>query len=434
MQIGPEKEIIDPGSVVTSQETEPKLTVPENPEVQEAENQEKKDTNTELLHQEANKTETKKETTVEENKSMLAVLYDFLRNNIPLKGAYITAAGHIAAAFAYIFNLDSKEKIDSVALNTSKTILSANCGIQTIEAGKERRLWEALSRFIEPLFIIAEKRVEDLGLARGIGLGISQLVESQDGIYKELCKSKLGIDIEDEKETRKPSMGQDHDVNIDAFKKILKEILVGGVGEDRRFLTGFKWQDMKTELANCVKNFSIKPFMKLFGSDDRPIRERLQEAYDDSGLSYLKKLCVGDDKKDKGHTTALSGYMMIIGSLIGYMDKATKGTLYKLGGSLRNLGGMVADVSIFGSPDTMHNLASPFLTVNGVLDIAQRFIPETMTRAIKAVGNMSMAFYNIGVAIYLNRSNDKTNEKDKISRYDTDLNTKSSNPLTEMVA
>ena len=409
MQIGPNKQIIDPGSVVVApQKAEPEFAVPEK--LAQDENP---------IPESFNKPEAPKK---EINSTMFSYFYDFLRTNVPLNGAYVTALGHMVASVAHILNLDSKDKADSAALNTSKTILSLNCAIQTIEAMKENRLWEGVSRFLEPLFIIAEKRVEDLGLARGIGLGISQLVESQDGVYKELCKKKLGIDIEDQNEKRKPSAGQDHDINLEACKKILKELFTGGLGKARRFMTGFHWQNMQKKLTAFAKQFNFKSFKLLFDGSDKPIRERLQNFYDASGLSHIKTLCVGNKSSDKGHTTALSGYMMILGSLVGYMDKASKGTFYKLGGSLRNLGGLVADVSIFGNPDTMHNLASPFLTVNGLLDIAQRFIPDTMTRSIKAIGNISMAFYNVGVAIYLNRSNDKTNEKNNIGRFDTDLN------------
>lgn len=331
----------------------------------------------------------------------------------PLYGAYLTGLGHVAAGAAYLFGTQAKEKIDSFALNLSKIVLSLNCSYQGLEAFKGKRLWEGISRILEPIFIIAEKRVEDLGLARGIGLGISQLVESQDGIREELINQK-------KLDSKNITMGQDHDLNFVAMKKIAGELLEGNVLGNRRFLTGFTWANIKDALKNFGKDFKISSVGELVSSQGTG-RERIQRFFDSSGLSHIKKLCVGDDKLDKGHTTALSGYLMIAGSVIGYLDKATKGMLYKIGGTIRNMGGMIADVSIFGFPDVKHNMASPFLTVNGFLDIFQRFIPTEATSAIKTVGNLSMAAYNVGVGIYLDRSNDKTNKEDQITRYDTDL-------------
>ena len=44
-----------------------------------------------------------------------------------------------------------------------------------------------------------------------------------------------------------------------------------------------------------------------------------------------------------------------------------------------------------------------------------------MLNLILPWSNFSMAAYNIGVAVYLNRSSKKTNEGDKIKYHDTDL-------------
>lgn len=370
----------------------------------------------EQLHQIAENITPDKNETSPTNKTSGQIFYDFLRKNLPIKGAYITAILHSVAALQYIFNSKSKKRMDSTALNTSKVILSSNCLIQTYEAMKENRIWEGGSRFLEPLFILAENRVEDLGLARGIGLGISQMVESQDGIYQEIAKSK-------KLNPESISMGQDHDINWTACKKLFRELMIGGLGSGRRFMTAFTFKNIKESLSEAYQNFSLSAFTKPFGSEYKTSRERIQAFFDLSGLTQIKKLCVGDSTKDKGHTTALSGAMMILGSVIGYMGKGHKNILYKLGGTLRNVGGMVGDVGIMGHPDVRHNLSAPFLFVNGIFDIAQRFVPSTWTRLIKAMGNISMAFYNIGVAIYLDRSNDKTNEKKQIKRFDTDLKT-----------
>lgn len=310
--------------------------------------------------------------------------------------------------------------VDLVALNFSKLILTASCGFNGYEALKKNRLWEAVSRFIEPIFIIAEKRTEDLGLARGIGLGISQLVGSQEGIYNELIKQDLGYDLTKETETRKPTMGQDHDFNIKAFKKISSEIVKGGMGSGRRFLTGLTLENIKDKVTKFFKDFNFSSVKELF-SGEGDLAQRYETFCHKSGLENIQNLCKGDETRDKGHTTALSGYTMILGSLLGYMGKANKGLAYKLGGTIRNLGGVVADVSIFGHKDPYFNASAIFLSVNTFMDIVQRFIPPGLTKIILPWSNLSMAAYNIGCGLYLNRSDMKSNNQNKVKTYDTDL-------------
>ena len=160
-------------------------------------------------------------------------------------------------------------------------------------------------------------------------------------------------------------------------------------------------------------------------------REKFIAFLEKSGLQSIKDLFQGDGERDKGHTDALSGYLMIIGLMLGYMDKASKGLLYKLGGTIRNLGGTVADIGLFGHKDPDFNISSMFLSVNTFMDIVQRFIPETMLNIILPWSNFSMSAYNIGVAIYLNRSNKKSNEGDEIQYHDTDLVKKAPEPVKD---
>lgn len=310
--------------------------------------------------------------------------------------------------------------VDACALNFSKIVLTLSCTINGWEAIKKNRLWEAISRFIEPIFIIAEHRTEDLGLARGIGLGISQLVGSQEGIYNELAKQELGYDLTNKDETRKPSMGQDHDMNTKAFMKLITEIFKGGLGKNRRFLTGLTLDNMREKLSGFFKEFNFSS-LKDFFKKGKDLVSRYENFCNDSGIHHIQEMCKGDENKDKGHTTALSGYTMILGSILGYMGKANKGLLYKIGGTLRNFGGVMADVSIFGHKDPYFNASALFLSVNTFMDIVQRFIPPTLKQIILPWSNLSMAAYNIGCGLYLNRSDMKSNQQDKVKTYDTDL-------------
>jgi hypothetical protein len=312
--------------------------------------------------------------------------------------------------------------VDGLALNFSKLVLTASCLINGGQAWKKNRLWEAMSRFIEPIFIVAEKRTEDLGLARGIGLGISQLVGSQEGIFNELVKQKYDIDLTDKDETRNPTKGQDHDMNTQALVKLGKEVIQGGLGKNRRFLTGLTFKNIKDKFGLFFKEFNIAAVKELI-SGPGDLARKYESFCDKSGVKHLQDLCKGDEKKDKGHTTALSGYVMILGSLLGYIGKESKNWAYKLGGTIRNMGGILADISIFGHKDPYFNASAIFLSGNTFMDIVQRFIPPTMKQVILPWSNISMAMYNIGVGLYLNRSDMKSNNQDKVQTYDTDLDT-----------
>lgn len=404
MQIGPENKINVPAPVFVAKKTEPKADVPE----QKVQNP-------------------KQESSDKENTS---TAYEFIRKAIPLPGAIISSLIHLYAFGSHLIKPGSNERqaADSQALNVSKVTLVANCLLQTYEALKKNRAVEAFSRFIEPLFIVAEKRVEDLGLARGIGLGISQLVGSQEGIFNELAKQKLGYDPTQKNETRVPTLGQDLDLNVTAFKKLFAENVKGGIGKGRRFLTGLTPSNIKAKFSEFRSKFNLGSVKELLNSEHGDYRERFKAFLNASGLQSIKELFQGNEKLDKGHTDALSGYLMIAGSLLGYMDKASKGILYKLGGTIRNLGGTVADIGLFGHKDPDFNISSMFLSVNTFMDIVQRFIPEKMLNIILPWSNFSMAAYNVGVAIYLNRSNKKSNEGDEIEYHDTDLKNKVAQP------
>jgi len=343
-------------------------------------------------------------------------------NYAKMSGIGLTSALHFWAGIKHLLNFKSNERssLDEAALNTSKFVLVGQCLFETYQAIKKNRVVEALARFIEPLFLVAESRVEDLGLARGLGLGISQLVGSQEGIYNELAMQKYGVDVK-KKDGTQITKGQDLDLNIDAMYKIFKEIALGGFFSGRRFLTGFSIKNIKEKLKLCVKDFNFKSCLDLINPSNGDFITRYTKFLEDSGLKHIRDLFQGDKERDKGHTDAVSGYLMILGSVLGYMGKANKNILYKLGGTLRNLGGAVADVAIFGHPDPGYSISALFLSINTFMDIVQRFIPQKMLNIILPWSNFSMSAYNIGVGLYLHRSSAKSDEGDKIQYHDTDL-------------
>lgn len=349
-----------------------------------------------------------------------------LLNMAKISAIGLTSLMHLGAAGYHVLNNSSKrEPADNIALSTSKIVLVSQCLLETYQALKKNRLVEAIARFIEPLFIVAEKRVEDLGLARGLGLGISQLVGSQEGIYNELAKETLGIDVKD-KNAKSVTKGQDVDLNIMAMQKIFREIVDGGILSGRRFLTGLTLKNIREKLAEFASRFKISAFSEFTNPAHGDYRGRFNAFLKSSGLQSIKDLFKGNDKLDKGHTDAISGYLMILGSVLGYIGKANKNIFYKIGGTIRNLGGTVADMALFGHPEPDFNISAMFLTVNTFMDIVQRFIPAKWLNVILPWSNFSMAAYNVGVGLYLNRSSKKSNEGEKIQYHDTDLHLRES--------
>lgn len=341
--------------------------------------------------------------------------YNFLKKVIPLPGSLLTSALHLASSVAsyFSFGTDLQKKIDKTALNTSKVILTGNCMIQAWEAFKKGRIWETIARIIEPIFIVIEKKTEDLGLARGMGLGISQFVVSQEGVL-DATIDKYNIDKD------RMNFALDHKMNKEACHKLLTDIVKGGIGKDRRFLTDLTFGNITKKVAEAFKTFKFSSFKELFSSKHKKFIDKFDAFIDKSGLGKIKELFAGSSDRDQGHTTALSGYLMTAGSLLGYIDKATKGTFYKLGGTLRNLGGAVADIGLFGHKDGFLNVSALLLAVNTVMDTVQRFIPESMQRLVSMWSNFSMAAYNVGVAIYLDRSSRKSDDSEEIKTYNSD--------------
>ena len=132
-------------------------------------------------------------------------IYSYVRDKFPLHFAILTSASHLVSAFLGIKNFDSKarEFMDKFSLNFSRTVLTINSMLAAKESllgkdgvsGSKNRIWEAVARFIEPFFLFLVD-LEDLGLARGVGLGLSQLDVSHEGIIKNIgdgIAQKLGL-------------------------------------------------------------------------------------------------------------------------------------------------------------------------------------------------------------------------------------------------
>lgn len=329
-----------------------------------------------------------------------------ISQTISIKGAWLSAVFHTIGAAADFLGFGSKvQKVaDFVALNWTKALFASTCVFTAIQAAMAKRSWEFASRIVEPFFFIVAQ-LEDMMLARGFTLGLSQLVYANE---KKLKDSGL----------EGKSWVEDAIENFKAFFGIAKEIVFGGIGSNRRFLTGFGPSNIIKKLKEGWKEFnlakSINKFMAIFkDSDIDGINKRYGEFLDVTGLRKIQDIFRGDEKKDIGHSVALSGYLMMIGGAIGYFFgiKNKESWMYKLGGLLRNIGGAVADITIFAHPDVEMTMSGMFLSVATVIDAVQRFLPRNQ-RLLNIVNNIASATYNIGVCLYMNRTSRKNKEEE----------------------
>lgn len=130
------------------------------------------------------------------------------------------------------------------------------------------------------------------------------------------------------------------------------------------------------------------------------IKEMIQ-----GGTGEKRKLFVPVEK-DKGHTMALFGHTIMLGSALGILSHNQRNTLNKVGGVIRNLGGFLGDMTMVMHGDKSFKLSGLFYAANAVIDALQRFLPDDV---IDPINHFNMILNNIGTYFYGQVSN-KRNE------------------------
>lgn len=115
------------------------------------------------------------------------------------------------------------------------------------------------------------------------------------------------------------------------------------------------------------------------------------------GLGKDRKIFVGTEK-DQGHTMALFGHMIFVGSLLGVMFGANKrNVMNKIGGLIRNIGGFAGDMTMVQHKDPDMKRSGIFYAINAVIDALQRFLPKEI---IDPINHFNMILNNIGTYFY----------------------------------
>lgn len=115
------------------------------------------------------------------------------------------------------------------------------------------------------------------------------------------------------------------------------------------------------------------------------------------GLGEKRKIFVGTDK-DQGHTMAIFGHTIFIGSMLGLIFGANqRNWMNKIGGLIRNIGGFAGDMTMVQHRDPDMKRAGIFYSINAVIDALQRFLPEEI---IDPINHFNMILNNIGTYFY----------------------------------
>lgn len=124
--------------------------------------------------------------------------------------------------------------------------------------------------------------------------------------------------------------------------------------------------------------------------------EMLEESFK-SGLGAKRKIFV-DPEHDQGHTMAVFGHTIMLGSMLGVLFGANKRNLMnKVGGVIRNLGGFLGDITMILHGDRAFRLSGIAYAANAIIDAVQRFLPKSI---IDPINHFNMILNNIGTYYY----------------------------------
>lgn len=133
-------------------------------------------------------------------------------------------------------------------------------------------------------------------------------------------------------------------------------------------------------------------FFKNIKAGTKILEEMVQ-----GGLGENRKIFVSTEQ-DQGHTMALFGHTIFVGSLLGVIFGANKRNfMNKVGGLIRNVGGFAGDMTMVQHKDPDMQKAGIFYAINAVIDGLQRFLPKEI---IDPINHFNMILNNIGTYFY----------------------------------
>jgi hypothetical protein len=122
----------------------------------------------------------------------------------------------------------------------------------------------------------------------------------------------------------------------------------------------------------------------------------LGEAYKEifsGGLGENRKLFPTD--KDEGHTLVMAGTLTFLGAALGMLfGTKSRDLANKVFGSIRSLGGLVADYTLLTHPDSNMRKTGVVTTIGSMVDGIQRFLPENTLNTINHLNLLNTMLAN----------------------------------------
>ncbi|MCH2228596.1 MAG: hypothetical protein MK033_12565 [Candidatus Caenarcaniphilales bacterium] len=287
-----------------------------------------------------------------------------------------------------------KEVIDKYSVRLTKAVMIGRYIDAAVAAFKENRIVESVGRMMGVAALPLVK-LNDLTLASGLGEFIPQLDLALEGKMKErteLDNLDNGSDLADGKK-QIPSKMTNLKNWFSSLMEAYKEIIDGGFGKNRKVLPDFGLKN----LGLIAKNYG----RVLQGKEPDEIKST-----------------------DKGHTLVFAGTLTFIGSFLGILvGRKSRDLANKVFGTIRSVGGIIADYSLLTHPDSKMRKAGCLLGVNTVIDESQRFMDKSR---INTVNHLNIILAMLGSQIINNRSHEK--EDDNITAYSDDKLMQSFNP------
>lgn len=229
------------------------------------------------------------------------------------------------------------------------------------------RIVEAFGR-VGGIMALPFVKLEDLTLATGLSTFFSQ--------------TDLGLEqkIGAKKKAKYESMWANAKEWFGTWFTLSKEILLKGfAGADRNLFPDFAWSQI-TELP--------KKFLEDFRTEGK----------------------IGvPGEKERGHTAVFGAYFIGFGALIGVLfGRKSRNLWNKIGGVIRNFGGILGDYSLVTHTDPNMRRGGYFFGMATVVDAIQRFLPGWM---INTINHLNLINNMIAADYYSNRTQ-KRNEGD----------------------